>query len=569
MTYTDYFGLSETPFSVLPDPRFLYQHGSFKEAMATLRYGIGAHKGFVLITGEEGAGKTTLLRALMNSLASDVRTAFIFDIPASFTELLQTILRDLGLLDIAEDRSLLTGRLNQFLIEQLKERRTVSLLIDEAQQLSNEMLEGIRLLSNLETDKEKLLQIVLVGQPELEIKLDQPQLWQLKQRLVMRCRLARLAGAEVGPYIDSRLRMAGYAGSGPFQPEALEAIAGYARGIPRLINVICDSALAMASEASRREISAGMIAEVARGLQLRNEPQSTSEAPQSAADAKEREKDRAESSEPENTEIADAITRIDAMESAARANVTKKRVPFVPTSPAMGVGTLLGVMLLAAVCLLFYSRDIGNSLWKLPAKLTDEPGVRTSWQQVNKVSAPDVRRKNPDAGPHLQEARNRDAAPPTEAVNARATPAPEVKSNRKSKTDVRPSAEQKSTKTVPAEDPLPDRLEPQAVSVEAKQAQESAKASSSERQPSREVFYEVVDLSFVRDKPQSNANIIASLPRGTWVKLLAERGEYLQVLSLNDKDISGYVHREDAFFEPLRIAPELTRRSALPPGDQR
>jgi type II secretory pathway predicted ATPase ExeA len=569
MSYTDYFGLTEPPFSVSPDPRFLYHHSTFNEAMATLRYGIEARKGFVLITGEQGAGKTTLLRALMNSLASEVRTAFIFDTPVSFTELLQTVLKDLGLRDIAEDRSLLTGRLNQFLIEQLKERRTVCLLIDEAQRLSNEMLEGIRLLSNLETDREKLLQIVLVGQPELETKLDQPKLWQLKQRLVMRSRLSPLGSAEVGPYIDSRLRLAGYAGSGPFEAQAIEAIAGYARGIPRLINVICDSAMAMASAASKREISASMIAEVARALQLRNETQPTSEAPSTAAQAEKREKDRTGASESENTQIADEIKRINEIALAARENVSKNRAPFAPKSSAAAVGTLLGVMLLAAVCLLFYSRESGNSLWKFPARLTDEPGVRTTSLQVNQVSAPDVRPKNPDGGFRPNAPHKQDPGRSTEVVSARGTPAAEKKKNSQSKTEVPPPAEEKAAKTVPADDAPADRLEAEPILEAKRGAQEAAKPSSNERQPSRGTFFEVVDLSFIRDRPQSDANIIAALPRGTWVKVVAERGEYFQVLSLNDNDISGYVHRQDAFFEPLQIAPELTKRGGLPQSDRR
>jgi type II secretory pathway predicted ATPase ExeA len=204
----------------------------------------------------------------MHNLDSAIHTAFIFNPRLSFTALLRFILSDLGITSSAKDRLKLTEQLNGHLIEQLKKGQTVALLVDEAQALSDEILEELRLLSNLETDREKLIQIVLMGQPELEHKLDEPELRQLKQRVTLRCRLLPLSQLEVGLYIASRLKTAGYEGKELFAPEAVERITHYSNGIPRLVNVVCDNALVIASAASKKHVSADMIEEVARDLKL-------------------------------------------------------------------------------------------------------------------------------------------------------------------------------------------------------------------------------------------------------------------------------------------------------------
>ena len=266
--YSNYFGLTELPFSVTPDPRFSYTNSNYREAFATLRYGIETRKGFIVITGEAGTGKTTLLRRLMRSVEATVHTAFIFNTHLDFTELLRLVLNDLGVPNSSQDRLTLMAQLNDYLIEQLKNDHIVSLLVDEAQDLSDEMLEELRLLSNLETDRAKLIQIVLMGQPELERKLDQPQLRQLKQRVAVRCRLAPLRGDEVALYINSRLQTVGYEGRELFDLGSVQKIALYSKGIPRLINVICDNALLIAYATSKTTVSAKIIDDVARDLQL-------------------------------------------------------------------------------------------------------------------------------------------------------------------------------------------------------------------------------------------------------------------------------------------------------------
>ena len=275
--YNEYFGFTEAPFSLTPDPRFSYTNALYQEAFATLRYGIEARKGFIVITGEAGTGKTTLLRRLMQSFGRHVQTAYIYNPHVTLTELLRLILSDLGLASRTDDRLAMIAQLNEYLIKQLKHRNIVTLLVDEAQELSIEMLEEIRLLSNLETDTQKLLQIVLMGQPELERKLDEPELRQLKQRVALRCRLDPLPSNEVGEYISARLKAVGYSRKDLFHASAVEKIAAHSRGIPRIINIICDNALLIAFAASKKTVSAATIDEVARDLRL-NQQAATADA---------------------------------------------------------------------------------------------------------------------------------------------------------------------------------------------------------------------------------------------------------------------------------------------------
>ena len=271
--YNNYFGFSESPFSITPDPRFFYTNPVYQEAYANLRYGIEKKRGFIVITGEVGTGKSTLLRKLMRNLGDTIHAAFIFNPDLTFPELLRVTLQDLGLSPHETCKVSMLQGLNDYLIKQLEQGHIVSVLIDEAQNLSAEALEGLRLLSNLETDQEKLLQIVLMGQPELERKLDQPTLRQLKQRVAVQCRLEPLQEKEVSPYIDFRLRAVGYEGKTLFRRDAVQEIALYSKGIPRLMNIICDNALLNAYASSQGTVSADIIREVARDLRLRPEVQ--------------------------------------------------------------------------------------------------------------------------------------------------------------------------------------------------------------------------------------------------------------------------------------------------------
>jgi type II secretory pathway predicted ATPase ExeA len=266
--YNEHFGFTEPPFKVTPDPRFFFVNPCYEEAFATLRYGIEARKGFVVVTGDAGTGKTALVKKLLRSFEPNVHTACINDPRLSFSELIQRALQDFGLPGSSGNRLAMMGQIDEYLVRQFERGHIVCLMIDEAQNLSAETLEELRLLSNLETHTDKLLQIILVGRPEFEEKLDQPEFFHLKQRVVLRCRLRPLQGREVGSYIDSRLKTVKYAQHDLFDAESIERIAFYSNGVPRLINIICDNALLIAYESSKRRVTAAIIEEVANGLKL-------------------------------------------------------------------------------------------------------------------------------------------------------------------------------------------------------------------------------------------------------------------------------------------------------------
>lgn len=264
--YADHYGFSERPFNVTPDPRFLYFTDSHREALAALFYGITKKMGFVVITGEVGTGKTTLLYTLQDHLGDQVKTANLFHTKTTFRELLKNVLLEFELPVTDDDTFLLIDRLSHYLVEQSRKGDIVTLIIDEAQNLSEDVLEDIRLLSNLETRMSKLLQIVLVGQPELETKLQSEGLRQLKQRIAVQRRIKPLSQKECLDYIEHRVRIVGGEPSKVFTPEALKLIAQNAKGIPRLINVICHNALLTGYSLSRKRVDADIVHEVLRDM---------------------------------------------------------------------------------------------------------------------------------------------------------------------------------------------------------------------------------------------------------------------------------------------------------------
>ena len=242
--YLEYLGLREKPFSITADPSFLYLSRKHREALSHMVYGIRERKGFVEITGDIGTGKTTLCKALLRQLDPSTKTALILQPQLSELQLLQSIVQDFGLNPMRSNNRLgLFNQLNQFLLEEANLGRNIVLVIDEAQNLSLRLLEQIRMLSNLETDKQKLIQIILVGQPQLREKLASPALEQLRQRIGVRYHMTPLDLDEVRTYIDHRLRIAGSEGGLEWLPEAADEVYHLSRGIPRLINLICDRSL--------------------------------------------------------------------------------------------------------------------------------------------------------------------------------------------------------------------------------------------------------------------------------------------------------------------------------------
>ncbi len=241
--YEEFYGLVDCPFNITPDPRYLFFSHRHREAYEHILYGITERKGFIQITGEVGAGKSTLCRAILEKLDSSFATALILNPVMTGIQLLRTILGELGLNNRGNDRVRLLDRLNTMLLEKAANDETVVLFIDEAQDMSDDLLEEVRLLSNLETDDQKLLQIVLIGQPELRDKLGQKKLRQLHQRILVHYHLGPIERGETETYIQHRLRVAGGNGRPTFSYWALGAIHRYSSGVPRLINAVCDKAL--------------------------------------------------------------------------------------------------------------------------------------------------------------------------------------------------------------------------------------------------------------------------------------------------------------------------------------
>jgi general secretion pathway protein A len=256
-----FFGLQQKPFNPTPDPRFLYLSPGHREGLAQLLYGVQEHKGFILLTGEIGTGKTTLLRTLLSRLDGNTASAFVFDTTLPFEGLLEYMLEDFGIAKPAESHVQRLITLNNFLIERHRAGQNTVLVLDEAQNLDLHALEQIRLLSNFETQTEKLLQILLVGQPELLDKLDRPELRQLKQRIGLRCRILPLTAEQTRDYIRTRLRIAGASDLGLFSDAAITRIAEYSGGIPRLINTLCDHCLMIGYADQIRRIGRAMVEE--------------------------------------------------------------------------------------------------------------------------------------------------------------------------------------------------------------------------------------------------------------------------------------------------------------------
>jgi general secretion pathway protein A len=267
--YNAYFGFTENPFNISPDPEFLYRSPQHEEALANLIYGVRSRKGFIVLTGEVGTGKTTMLECLRDYLDSQrVEFAFIFNSRLTPDQFFEMMAFDFDLPCNRKSKTDVLFALNSLLLQQADRGRTCVLIVDEAHNLEWDVLEEIRLLGNLENRQGKLLQIILAGQPELDRKLDAPNLRQLKQRIVLRCSLDALTAEESGAYVASRLARAGMPNQQVFSPELLEEVHKRSRGIPRLINLLCDNLLVTAFAMEQRKATMAMLDEVCQDLRL-------------------------------------------------------------------------------------------------------------------------------------------------------------------------------------------------------------------------------------------------------------------------------------------------------------
>ncbi|HEV8441355.1 MAG TPA: AAA family ATPase [Methylomirabilota bacterium] len=270
--YLSFHGLKEKPFNATPDPKFLYLTPAHREALAQLIYGVQENKGFIVLTGEVGTGKTTLLHTLLRRLDGNTAVAFITNSTLPFDDVVAYMLEDFGVTKAGSSRVERLVALNQFLIERRRSGQNTVLILDEAQNLTPETLEQVRLLSNFETPTDKLVQILLVGQPELRAKLQLPELRQLKQRIGLRCHIRPLTLEEIHDYIRSRLRVAGGPDLRLFSDRAVARIAEYSGGIPRLINIVCDHCLLIGYVGQKRKIERELVEQAIEYLEEGRRP---------------------------------------------------------------------------------------------------------------------------------------------------------------------------------------------------------------------------------------------------------------------------------------------------------
>jgi general secretion pathway protein A len=509
--YRNHFGFEELPFSITPDPRFIYNSANYEDVLGKLRYGIEAKKGFIVVSGEAGTGKTTLLRRLMRGFSDRIAYAYIFNPRLKFTSLLRAILKDLGIPARATDKESMLEQLNEYVLRQHKQGRIVTWIFDEAQGLSDEVLEELRLLGNLETDSEKLIQIILVGQPELESRLDRPKLRQFKQRVAYRLVLYPLAPHEVSPYLAARLDQAGYKGGELFNLTTVNLIAAYSRGIPRVINSLCDNALGRACQAGSTTITPEVIDDAAAELRLderlRSEPKQsveTVDAPSELANC------RAPAIVDTGGQADELISAVGyktppALESIAR----PVRADFAVDKQQLGfaIGALIAIVALA---------------WGLAVSWPLRPEVTVSHTNDSAIVVRDVM--------------------PGLAV----TPAPLKTSLDRS----RPSWI--SVKIMPQAPVGVMRDSAPQTPERPGNAQHPPVANRKIIQPPALKEFRVSEATFLRNKPTANADIIDTLRPGIRVEVIGRGGEFLRVRSLGDDRVRGYVHVDDAFFEPLR-----------------
>jgi type II secretory pathway predicted ATPase ExeA len=536
--YEKHFRLRELPFNLTPDPRFLYSHPSCQEAFATLCYGVENRKGIVLITGAAGTGKTTLIKLFMEKAVPRVRAACILDPHLTFIELLQCALDAFGVTQLSGDRVCLIQQFRDFLLEQLTHDQRVALLLDESQDIDDEVLEELRLVSDLEHAGDKLVQLVLAGQSEFESRLDQPKFHQLRQRVTLRSRLESLGEAEIASYIDFRLQTAGYSGRSMFQHAAVQRIGHFSEGIPRLINVICDHALLIASATALEKIGAETIDEIADDLHLEGSGSKVKETPRL----------------PRWDDIPLIVPQLENARASDRFQAVANGAPVLQSGPSKpsdpapvwrSIGNVVKIFrkrswaevsaAVASIAVFIFggmylagagkssptTNSIGSiheGLAPLSRELYRALGRGASWQAPVKGTQPSYTdlERGEKYDRFEEEKVSRDRGNSGESGQKLAS---------SGRSDRSPTVDNK-------------RASPERQNAQTRRPDLSASG------------FAVIENSYVREKPASKAEVIATLRPGTRIQVVGRAGEYFRVRSLDNEAIRGYVHKEDAFFEP-------------------
>lgn len=376
--FLQYYGLREQPFGVTPDPRFLYFGPSHREALASLYYGIETGRGFLALIAEPGMGKTTLLFHLLQKLRNSARTAFVFRTQCDSRDFLRSLMEDLGFSTQEDDLVRMQEQLNVFLVRESRKGGRFVLVVDEAQNLADPVLETVRMLSNFETPRAKLMQIVLAGQPQLAEKLADPNLLQLRQRISVLSRLKRLNAGETAAYIAHRLRVSGYSGAPLFSGRALAAIALESQGIPRSINNLCFHALTLGFAQEQRTIGAEMVEAALTDLEL---------APAVPVAEPREEISAGPSPQPDPSSLEEILAQLDASrltatapkaptsQSGSRRSVSRIASHEYPPAPNPGVGSEQALSVPPASCPSDPAGEISLAPWPMTGEQPERGGL--------------------------------------------------------------------------------------------------------------------------------------------------------------------------------------------------
>jgi type II secretory pathway predicted ATPase ExeA len=547
--YNDYFGFSESPFNITPNPRFFYCTQSCDEVLQVVRHGIESRKGLLVIVGEPGSGKTLFLKCLVRDFPSRITSIVLQNPQADFDEILRLLVEKLEIPGAgAAERTGRLERLTSHLIEHRRAGRTVCLLIDEAQDLPANTLDDLRLLANLECEGDALLPLVLFGQSELNAKLDEPAGARMKQRVALTRNLYPLIRKEIGPYINARLKVAGYDKEDLFDAEAIDSVAAHSGGIPRMVNALCDNALLRTYTLKERVVSATIVEQVARELRIGSVRPAHAQAAPFPPHRERHERNDAADAEPasataplqfDQDEALRQRAVLSALSAAEAAGGSANGVPHAAFGAQLrrylqrlvGERRLRCYAVAGTIAVLLLGLNIVNSSQRNGASSMFSGRGGSSEMSRGAIDAP-----------AMPQAATGDALPRANGnLAGEKAVASEFANLSRPYTNGAPTA----GKDAPRE-PEP----PTTNGTGTPDPPETDAAKSAGKRPVATL--EVVGRSKLRAQPSAGSEIIAELEPGDRVMLLSKSRDYYYVRSVEDRAIRGYVHREDAFFENSR-----------------